>query len=88
MIFTGFIYVVVFLLGIIIDLLPTSTGFPADVTTAFATFAGYVQILDVMLPIATLGTVLGILISVDIAIFSFKTLKWLISHLPVIGGRG
>jgi len=88
MIFSGFIFVVVFLLSTIIGLLPTSTGFPTDVTSAFTTFAGYVQILDTLLPIDTLATVLGIIISVDIAIFTFKTLKWLISHLPVIGGRG
>jgi len=88
MIFTGFVYVVAYLLGSIIAFLPTSTGFPASVASSFTTFAGYVQILNTLLPISTLATVLGIIISVDIAIFTFKTLKWLVSHLPIIGGRG
>lgn len=88
MIFTGFVYIGAYILSAIIAILPTSTGFPSEVTDAFTTMAGYVQILDTILPISTLATVLGILIAVDLAIFGFKTLKWLVSHIPFVGGRG
>jgi len=88
MIFTGFVYIAAYILQLIVSILPTSTGFPSEVTAAFVTFGGYVQILDTVLPIATLATVLGILVAVDLSIFAFKTFKWIFSHLPFIGGRG
>ena len=88
MIFTGFVYIGSYILQLIVSILPTSTGFPPDVASAFATMGGYVQMLDTLLPISTLATVLGIIVSVDVAIFGFKTFKWLISHIPAVGGRG
>lgn len=88
MITTGFVYLGATILSLIVAILPTSTGFPAELSSAFVTMGGYVQILDTILPVSTLATVLGILISVDLAIFGFKTFKWLISHLPFVGGRG
>jgi len=88
MIFTGFVYLGAYILSFITAILPTSTGFPSEIQTAFNTMAGYVQILDTLLPLATLATVLGVLVSVDVAIFGFKTFKWLISHIPFVGGRG
>lgn len=88
MIFTGFVYLASYVLGLIVAILPTSTGFPAEVSNAFTTLGGYVQILNTLLPIPTLATVLAILVSVDLAIFGFKTFKWVLSHLPFIGGRG
>jgi len=88
MIFTSFVYLAAYVLGFIVDILPVSTGFPSDVQTAFNTMGGYVQLLDTLLPIGTLAIVLGILVSVDVAIFGFKTFKWLVSYIPFVGGRG
>jgi len=88
MIFSGFVYLSAYLLQFIVGVLPTSAGFPAEMTSAFNLMAGYVQILNTLLPISTLATVLLLLVSVDLAIFGFKTFKWLISHLPLVGGRG
>jgi hypothetical protein len=87
MIFTAFVYLASFILGLIVGILPTSTGFPSEVQSAFDTMAGYVQILNTLLPIGTLATVLTLLVATDIIIFGFKTLKWLFSYIPFIGGR-
>lgn len=88
MIFSGFVYIAAYVLQAITSILPSSDGFPAEVSSAFTTFGGYVQILDTVLPLATLATVLAILFALDLAVFGFKTFKWLISHLPFVGGRG
>jgi len=88
MIFSGFVYLGAFILQAIVAVLPTSSGFPPEVASAFTTMAGYVQILNTLLPISTLATVLGLLIAVDVAIFGFKSFKWVISHIPFVGGRG
>jgi hypothetical protein len=88
MIFSGFVYVGTFVLQLITSILPTSSGFPVEVQDAFNTMGGYVMILDSILPIGTLATVLGILIATDLIIFGFKTFKWVISHIPAVGGRG
>jgi hypothetical protein len=88
MIFSGFVYLGAFVLNLVSGILPTGTGFPIEVQQAITTFGGYVQILDTILPIQTLAIVLGIIIATDLAIFGFKTLKWVVSHIPFVGGRG
>jgi len=72
----------------LISLLPPSTGFPTDVINAFATIGGYTQILDPIIPWSTIATTVGLAFTVEIAIFGFKTIKWLLSHIPWIGGKG
>jgi len=88
MIFSAFVYLSAYVLSAIVAILPSGTGFPADVQSAFNTMAGYVQILNTLLPLSTLAAVLVILVAADLAVFAFKTLKWLISHIPFVGGRG
>lgn len=72
----------------IIGIFPVSTGLPAEVLTSAATIGGYVQVWDVLFPVATFATVITLVFSVEISIFGFKTVKWILSHLPFIGGRG
>jgi len=88
MIFTAFVSFASFILSIIVGILPAGSGFPPQIAAAFSTFGGYVQTLSTIFPVGTLFTVLVILFSVDIAIFGFKTFKWLISFVPFVGGRG
>lgn len=77
-----------FVISGVINLLPTSTGFPSDVHTAMSGLGGYMAIWNPLVPVATMLTCLGIVFSVEIAVFGFKTVKWLISHIPFIGGKG
>lgn len=71
-----------------ITLFPVSTGFSTDIHTAFSTFGGYVGMFTGILPYSIIAAAIGIIFAVEIAIFLFKTTKWVISHLPAIGGRG
>lgn len=83
-----FLKIPYFFLSWLTSLFPVSSGFPQEVHTAATALGGYLGILDPLVPIATLTTVVGIIFSVELGIFGFKTLKWLISHVPGIGGRG
>jgi len=88
MITTAFIDFGYFLLNGIISLFPSSVGFPQAAHDAMAGLGGYVGIWTPILPMATLLTVITLVFSVEIGIFGFKTGKWVISHIPWIGGKG
>jgi len=77
-----------YFLAFIIGLFPTGKGFSTEVHNAFITLGGYMHTLDAMIPFETLFICLGLVFTVEIALFGFKTVKWLISHIPFIGGRG
>jgi len=77
-----------FFLSWLIGLFPSSNGFPPEVHTAAAALGGYLGILDPLVPIATLATVVSLMFLVEVSIFGFKSLKWVLSHIPFIGGKG
>jgi len=72
----------------LISLFPVSTGFPPEVLEASHVLGGYLGILGPLVPLDTLAVCVAIVFSVEVSIFGFKTLKWLFSHVPLIGGRG
>lgn len=72
----------------LVNLFPLSTGFPTGAHEAMALLGGYIGIFSPILPMTTLITVITIVFSVEISVFGFRTLKWVISHLPFIGGKG
>jgi len=74
-------------LSTIIGFFPTSTGFPPEVLSSATTIGGYVTMISTIVPMGTLATCVAIAFSVEIAIFGFKTLRWLIGHIPLIGGN-
>jgi len=76
------------LLNWFISLFPVSSGFPSAVSTAVSGLGGYLDIFSPLIPISTLATVVGLVFTVELSILAFKTTKWLISHLPFIGGKG
>jgi len=75
-------------LAFLIGILPTSAGFPTEVHSAFSTLGGYIGVMDVFIPISILLWCLTAVFGVEIALFTFKTIKWLISHIPFLGGKG
>jgi len=77
-----------FLIQTFIGFFPSSTGLPDEVHTAASAIGGYFGIWDPVLPLDTLATCVGLIISVELGIFGFKTFKWIISHVPWIGGKG
>jgi len=88
MIITAIINVAYFVLNLIVGIFPTSSGFPAEVETAFQVLGSYLAAVNDFLPLDTILSALLLLFSVEIAIFGFKTIKWLISHIPWVGGKG
>jgi len=88
MITTGIILIGYTLLSWLIGIFPDSTGFPDAAHEAMAGLGGYLGIWSPILPIATLTTVLTLVFGTEIAIFGFKGVKWVISHIPWIGGKG
>jgi len=88
MITSGFIYLSAYLLGLLLSVFPLSTGLPTQFTEALNYIAGYVGILDPLVPIDTLGTTVGLILAYELLIFAFRGFRWVISHVPLIGGRG
>jgi len=88
MIITGIILLGYNIINWIIQIFPISTGFSTTVQASFTTIVGYVGMFNPILPYATVGAVLLIIIPVDLGIFAFKNIKWIISHIPFIGGKG
>jgi len=72
----------------IINLFPQSTGYDSSFHTAMSSLGGYLAIWTPILPIGILSTLLLLVFSVELAIFGFKSVKWIISHIPWIGGKG
>jgi len=48
----------------------------------------YVHILDPVIPWVTLHAALISIYSVEISQFGWKVSRWLMSHLPFVGGKG
>lgn len=71
-----------------ISILPASQGFPSEVLTGANLIGAQLGLFSPVFPTADLAAALGILFSAQIAVWSWKTLKWIISHVPLIGGRG
>lgn len=85
MITTAFINSAYYVLGFFVSLFPLSAGFSSEVGSAFQWIGGYVGMLDPIIPIATLATTVGIVLTVELLIFSYKILLWIFSKVPVIG---
>ena len=88
MIITAFLQIVTYLMGIALSIFPDAGGLPSDVHSGATIIGGYARTLDGILPFNTLFTVVSIVVSIELLIFAFKSFKWLISHVPFIGGRG
>ena len=73
-------------LSFLIGLFPTGSGFPTSFHTATIYLGGYLHLLDPLVPISILLTCLTLIFGVEIALFGFRTLKWLLSYIPFIGG--
>ena len=85
MIVSALINTAYYVLAFFINLFPQSSGFPSEVSSAFAYFGGYVGMLDPILPISTLATTVGIVFVVEGVIFSYRVLTWVFHKVPFIG---
>jgi len=88
MITTAFITIVDYFFQLIVNVFPTGNGFPPQVHIASQQIGGYVGMFDPIFPVDTLYQIIILVITIEIAILGFKSLKWVISHIPFVGGRG
>lgn len=72
----------------LVSILPDSTGFGTEVLSAANTIGGYFGMFSPIAPIGTLSIAVGLVFSVEIAIFGWKTVKSIVSHIPWFGGAG
>lgn len=76
-----------YFLSFLIGLLPASQGFPPDILSAAQYIGSKIGIFGPVMPIETLSACLGILFAAQLGVWAFKSLKWIISHVPFVGGH-
>ena len=72
-----------FLSGVL-NIFPAGTGFPASVHTAFQFLSSYLGFMDVFCPLSVLLACVLLVYGVEIALFGFKNVKWIISYIPFV----
>jgi len=87
MITNALIATALFVVNLILSIFPSSNGFPSSFDTAINQISGYIGIFSPIFPITTMATILGLIITFEIALFTFNGIKWIFSHVPLIGGR-
>lgn len=75
-------------LNAIIGILPSGGTLPTEIHDAFTFLGGYVGLIDVFIPLTIMKWCLIFVFGIEIALFGFKSIKWIISHIPLIGGKG
>jgi len=88
MIITPFVNFAYFLINGFISWFPQGSGLPQEVHDASIWLGGYLALINDLVPVAVLATVTGTVFLVEITLYGFRTLKWVFSHVPQIGGRG
>lgn len=77
-----------YFLSFVIGLLPRSEGFPPTVLEAASSIGEKIGIFEPVMPVATLSACLGVLFAAQLGVWSWKSFKWIVGHIPYIGGRG
>jgi len=77
-----------FLLSLLVKVFPEGAGFPQAVHDGAQTIGGYARMLDPVLPFDTLYIVVVLTITLEIALLTFRAFRWVISHVPFVGGKG
>lgn len=88
MITSIFLSIAFFIISFLLSIFPTSTGFSSEVTTAINQIGGYTAIIDTLVPMNTLGQIFLLVIVFELTVFAWKGLRFIISYMPIIGGRG
>jgi len=88
MITTGLINIAYYILNWLISLFPVGSNLPTSVHTAASYLGSFFALSDPLVPTSTLATVIGLVFAVEIAFFGWRTLKWILSFIPLIGGKG
>jgi len=71
----------------LVGLFPAGSGFPSEVHSAAIALGGYFQLLSPLVPIPTLVFIVGLVFAFEMVMFSFRTIRWLVGYVPMIGGK-
>lgn len=80
------LYILYLIIKVIISpitLLPNAT-LPAGLSSALTTASGYISAFNTMLPMTTILLVISTILIVELAIFTFKMINWVIKKIPMI----
>lgn len=78
MIVTKLITIFLGILNATLSLLPTSDGFPDEVTTALQYVTSQALSWEYYFPVSTLFTVLALFLAYEFAIFTWHGIRWII----------
>jgi len=81
MITNAILFIFFTFLGAVTSLLPSYSGLPDDLETAFNSIGTYLNQANVIFPIDTLFDCAVILVSVEFAIMTFKLLNFVINKV-------
>lgn len=70
-----------------IGLFPVGSTFPEEVHSSVLWLGGFFMLLNDIIPISSLVAIIVLVFSLELSLFGFRTLKWIISHLPFVGGK-
>jgi len=77
-----------YFISFLIGLLPASQGFPPEILAAAQTIGGQIGMFEPVFPTGDLAAGLAIVSASQIGVWSWKTFKWVVSHIPWFGGKG
>lgn len=73
----GFVYGITYPLRLFSDV-----SLPSDVATAISNAGIYVSNANMVFPISDFATILGSVVGIELAIFTYKLIMWTIKRLP------
>jgi len=69
------------------DIWGNTSLFSAEVHSAALTLGENFGLIDFIVPTTTLALAVGAVYSIDIAMWTWRTIRWIMTHIPFIGGR-
>ncbi len=79
MLLTGIIELIRALIDLLIDLFPSPSSLPSGINDAFTLLGQYFQKANAILPVDTMITILGLILTLESGILAFKIANWVIN---------
>jgi len=76
-IFYNFIWAILWPIRILPDV-----SLPADFLASFGVIGGYLSGLNEIVPVATILTILGLILTIEGSILLYKSIKWVYQKIP------
>lgn len=81
MIFQFLINIVFDIINAVISVLPDPDELPGGISSAFNTIATYFHKANAILPVDTMFTIIGLILSVEAGVLLFKLSNWVINKV-------